>query len=122
MKKTNAEPETIRVLAKPDSAKEDYTAFLEYKTSTRFWTQKMADDSAQITFYATTIWLAKGFIPQDIELVNVHVEYLPDGQLQPTGEILRFPTKRTMVDIIKMTARIKRAWHGIKALCEHELL
>src|SRR3990167_4964015 len=64
--------ETIRILAKPDSAKADYTAFLEYKTSTRFWTQKMADDSAQITFYATTIWLAKGFIPQDIELVNVH--------------------------------------------------
>lgn len=114
--------ETIKILAKPDTAKADYTAFAEYKTSVRKWTQKMADESGQITFYATAMWLKTGKIPQDIELVDVVVGYEPDGRLQPTGDIWRFPTKRTMVDIIKMTSRMKRAWAGIKALCEKELL
>lgn len=113
---------TIRILAKPDTATADYTAFKEYKTSVRKWTQKMADESGQITFYATTVWLKFGFIPQDIELVNVQVAYEADGSLRPTGELWRYPTKRTMVDIIKMTARMKRAWHGIQELCQKELL
>ena len=114
--------ETIKILAKPDTAQADYTAFAEYKTSVRKWTQKMVDESGQITFYATAMWLKTGKIPQDIELVDVVVGYEPDGRIQPTGDILRFPTKRTMVDMIKMTGRMKRAWTGIKALCEKELL
>lgn len=113
---------TIQILAKPDTAKVDYSAFKEYKTSVRPWSQKMADDSGQITFYATAMWLKTKKIPKDIELVDVVVEYLEDGSLQPTGEMLRFPTERTMVDIIKMTARMKRAYHGICKLCEQELL
>ncbi|HEY5918590.1 MAG TPA: hypothetical protein VIU13_14335 [Chryseolinea sp.] len=112
----------IRLLAKPDTAKADFTAFKEYKTSVRKWTQKMADDSGQITFYATVMWLLTHRIPQDIELVNVQVKYQDDGQLTPTGEILRFRTHRTMVDILKMTARMKRAWKGINDLCAEELL
>lgn len=112
----------IQILAKPDTAKADYTAFKEYKTSLRSWTQKMADDSAQITFYTTAMWLKTKKIPKDIELVNVVVEYLEDGSLQPTGEMVCFQTERTMVDIIKMTARMKKTWQGINALCERELL
>ena len=114
--------EVIHLLAKPDTAKADYTAFKEYKTSVRKWTQRMADESGQITFYTTTIWLRFGFIPKDIELVDVQVAYESDGRLQPTGDIWRFPTERTMVDVIKMTGRMKKAWRGIKALCESELL
>lgn len=114
--------EIIRLLAKPDTAKKNYTAFKEYKTSTRKWTQKMADDSGQITFYATTIFLKTGRIPQDIELVSLTTEYDGTGALRPTGELTHLKTKRTMVDILKMTARIRKAWAGIKKLCEDELL
>jgi len=116
--------ETIHLLAKPDSAKKDYTAFYEYKTSVRRWTQRMADESGQITFYATTIWLAKKILPQnqDIELVNVPVQYSADGHLFPTGELVRLPTRRTMADLIKMTGRMRHAWAGIKQLCESEVL
>ena len=114
--------ETITLLAKPDTAKKDYSAFKEYKTSVRPWTQKMADDSGQVTFYATAMWLLTGKIPQDIELVCVPVAYQSDGSLAPTGEVLRLPTERSMLDIIKMTKRIKHAWKGIKELCESELL
>jgi hypothetical protein len=112
----------IALLALPDTAKPDYSAFKEYKTSVRAWTQKMADDSGQITFYTTAIWLATGKIPGDIELVNVPVQYEPDGRITPTGELVRLPTKRTMVDVIKMTKRIKKAWSGIQELCEKELI
>lgn len=113
---------TIRILCKPDTMKADMTAFKEYKSSTRAWTQKMADNSGQITFYATGMWLKTYKIPQDIELVCVVVKYNEDGSLTPTGELVRYRTHRTLVDIIKMTGRMKRAWSGINKLCESELL
>lgn len=114
--------EVIRILAKPDTSKVDLSAFKEYKTSTRKWTQRMADESGQVTFYATAAWLKTGKIPSDIELVNVPVEYDENNALTPTGELIRLPTKRTMTDIIKMTTRMRKAWHGIKSLSEKELL
>lgn len=114
--------ERIPLLAKPDTAKSDYSAFREYKSSTRKWTQKMVDDSGQIGFYATAIWLATGKIPETIHLDDVQTAYDPDGRLYPTGNIWTFPTKRTMMDVIKMTKRIRNAWKGIKQLCEDELL
>ena len=112
----------IPILAKPDSAKADYSAFYEFKTSTRRWTQTMADESNQITFYAMAMWLKTGKIPKDIELIDVQVAYQDDGRLAPTGEIFRFPTKRTLVDIIKMTRRVRTAWHEIQKACKEELL
>lgn len=117
--------EKIPLLAIPDTARGDYSAIKEYKSSTRTWTQKMADDSGQITFYATTIWLIeeeKKDIPDDIELVCVPTEYDEEGRLSPTGEIVRLPTQRSMADIIKMTKRIRKAWGKIHELCESELL
>lgn len=113
---------SIPILALPDTAKSDYTAFKEYKTSVRKWTQKMVDDSGQITFYATAVWLAKKIVPEDIELVCAETAYNPDGSLSPTGEMWRYPTRRSMVDVIRMTGRMKKAWVGINKLCESELL
>lgn len=112
----------IPLLAVPDSAKRTYSAFKEYKTSVRKWTQKMVDESGQITFYATAIWLATKKIPKDIKLVAVELAYDRDGRLYPTGNLHRFPTTRTMTDVLKMTRRMRNAWSGIKELCESELL
>ena len=112
----------IPLLAKPDTAKADYTAFKEYKSSTKKWTQKMVDQSGQITFYCFAIWLKTGKIPADIELVGITTKYEENGALVPSGEIWRYKTTRTMVDMIKMSGRIKRAWAGIKELCEKEML
>lgn len=114
--------EVIKILAKPDTMKPDMTAFKEYKTSTRAWTQKMADESGQITFYTTAIWLKTGRIPSDIELVCATTEYDENGALRPTGTIIRLRTIRHMSDIIKMTLRMRKSWEGIKKLCEKELL
>ena len=114
--------EKIPLVAKPDTASHDYMKFAEYKTSVKPWSQSMADQSGQIGFYATTIWLKTGKIPLEIELVNIETAYNPDGSLTVTGKMFRFPTKRTMADIIKMTKRMRNAWHGIEKLCEKELL
>lgn len=112
----------IPLLAKPDTATHDYSAFKEYKTSVQAWTQKKADESGQITFYATAIWIKTGKIPDDIELVNALTEYGENGTISVTGKILRFKTNRTLVDILRMQSRIKRAWSGIKTLVANELL
>src|SRR3990167_1768970 len=114
--------EDIHLIAKPDSAKADYSAFKEYKTSVRKWTQRMVNESGQITFYTTVIWLKTKKIPKDIELVDIETAYKEDGSLTATGAMWRFPTERTMVDILKMTARMRHAWDGIKKLCAKELL
>lgn len=112
----------IPLLALPDTSKPDYTAFKEYKSSIRRWTQKMADESGQITFYVTTMWISTGKIPNDIELVNAQTEYAEDGSVHPTGVIFRYKTTRSMADVLKMTKRIRTAWAGIKEVCEKELL
>ena len=111
----------IPLLSKPDTAKADYSGFKEYKTSIRKWTQKMVDESGQITFYATAIWMVTGKIPQDIELVNVQTKYNND-EVVATGNMFVFKTKRNMIDILKMTSRIKKCWKGIIELCEKELI
>ena len=112
----------IPLMARPDTADDDYMAFKEYKTSTTKWSQKDVDESGQIDFYTTTIWLKTAKIPQDIELIVVQTEYAENGSLRPTGEMWRYPTKRSMINVIKTTKRMKAAWHGIQALCEKELL
>ncbi len=112
----------IPLLALPDSSNSDYSKFKEYKTSVRTWTQRMADQSGQITFYATAMWIVRGKVPSGIELVNVPVKYAPEGDITPTGEIVVLPTKRTLVDIIKMITRMKKAWKGITELYESEIL
>lgn len=112
----------IPLLAVPDTAEVDWSAFKEYKSSTRKWTQKMVDESGQITFYATTIWLKTGKIPNDIELVWAETAYDADGRLYATGKVVSVRTHRHMTEIIKMTGRMRKAWAGIKTLSEKELL
>ena len=106
----------IPLLAVPDTAKKDYSAFKEYKTSTRQWTQKMADESGQITFYATAIYIATGKIPEDIELVSVETAYNDDGSMTVTGEMLILKTRRTLADVLRMQKRMRKAWSRIKEL------
>ena len=112
----------IPILIKPDTTKEDLTAFKEFKTSQKPWTKKMVDDSGQITFYATGLYLMSGKIPHDIELINVLTEADEAGRLSATGDILRFPTVRTTAQIINMIVRMKKAWVRIGQIMEEQLV
>lgn len=101
---------TIPLLALLDTCKKDMSAFKEFKTGQKLWTPKDVHQSGQITFYATLIWLVTKKIPQDIEHIGIPTKRQPEGHLEATGEIYTIPTKREMTDIIKMLARIKKAW------------
>jgi hypothetical protein len=117
---------SVPLLAKPDTMKANMTAFKEYKTGQTSWTKKKVDESGQITFYATTMFLIKGKIPNDIELVYVPTAKDPDpdlmGRIGVTGEIYRYPTQRSMSQIINMMVRMKKAWETIQKITEQELL
>lgn len=114
--------DSIPLMIKPDSYKKDFSALIEYKTSTRKWTQRDADNSDQITFYCVGFWLKTGQIPQNIELVQVQTIYDTKHALMPSGDVWRYRTKRNMQDIIKMTGRIRKIWKEINQRCELELL
>jgi hypothetical protein len=45
-----------------------------------------------------------------------------DGEIQATGEIKVFKTKRTMADVLKMMIRMKNAWALIEKISEEEFL
>lgn len=114
--------EKVPLLIKPDTYKKDFTAFKEYKLSSRAWKKSEVHKHDQITFYATGFYLKIGSIPKDIELVVVKT--VSDGKTTPraSGELWRCPTKRDMIDVLRMIQRIKCAWHGIGMLCEAEIL
>jgi hypothetical protein len=117
----------VPLLAKPDTMKADMTAFKEYKTGQEPWTRKKVDESGQITFYATVLFIRTGKIPHDIELVQVQTAKeggngAPDARIAATGQIYRHPTKRSMGQILNMMVRMKRAWVGIQKVTAEELL
>lgn len=106
----------IPLLAQIDTCSKDMARFKEFKTGQKLWTNKEVQDSGQITFYSTVIWLVTKKIPQDIELVGIPTKRQPEGHIEATGEIYQIPTTRNMQDILKMLARMKKAWVRIQEL------
>lgn len=128
----------IPILIKPDSTREDYKAFYEYKQGDEGdpWTQKRVDEDDQITFYTTGLYLkireAGGIEIPTSELIwaptvkylkdSVNEEYVPLSMPVLTGQIIRIPTKRTFTQILQMQARISKAWREIGEAIEREML
>lgn len=114
--------EVIPLLSFIDTANGIMSAFKEYKTGTTAWDQKKADNHGQITFYCVVMQALTGKIPDDIELIWAPTRKNSSGEMELTGEIRRFKTKRTTADILKMKIRIKKAWKRIAEMVEEELL
>ncbi len=116
----------IPLIAKPDTHKNDFSEFKEYKTGQTAWTKKKVDEFGQITFYATVMFIKTGKIPHNIELVHIVTEKEDPEQLESklraTGEMKRYPTQRTMSQILNMMVRMKKNWRRIEQICEEELL
>ena len=106
--------EGIELLAKMDGWNEETFTIGEYKSG-RKWTQKMVDDSGQITFYALVIYLIYGKIPN---LILHWAKTCDDenGELQLTGDIRTFKTARTVPQLIAFTDRIFKSAKGIDQL------
>lgn len=116
----------IPLVAKPDTARADYSAFKEYKTGQAPWTKKKAQEHGQMHFYAAAIFVKTRRLPGDVELVHVETGKKEVGQfdatLAPTGEIYRYPVVITMSHVLNMMVRIKRAWAIMEKVTEEELL
>ena len=116
----------IPLLAKPDTMKKDMTAFKEYKTGQGRWNKGKVDEFGQITFYATVLFTITGKIPYEIELVHVLTKKIDkdssDSKLEATGDVYRYPTQRSMGQVLNMIVRMKKAWESIQKITEAELL
>jgi hypothetical protein len=115
--------EAIPILVKPDSARPDLSGFKEYKSGQEAWTKKEVDENDQLDFYSMGMYLVTRVVPADIELVHVETRAEEGtGRIYATGEIYRHPTTRDVAAVLKMMARAGKAWAGINALMESELL
>lgn len=117
----------VPLLAKPDTMKADMTAFKEYKTGQAPWSRKQVDESGQVTFYATVLFILTQKIPYDIELVHVPTAKqggndAVDARIGATGDIYRHKTSRNMSQILNMMVRMKKAWEGIQRVTAEEML
>ena len=115
----------VPILIKIDSLKADYSAFYEVKTGAGPWTQAIVDKDDQITFYATGLYNLSKKIPEaELIWAPTRKEEDPDGIERPhlTGQVIRFKTKRTKVDILKMQARMSRAWREIGEAMEAQVV
>jgi len=97
------------------------STIFEIKTGAK-WNQKMADETGQLSFYALLIYLAYGIKPENIKIKLYWMPTIIDEieGLKLTGDLKVFETKRTMIDLVDMMGRIRRAWNGIASLCRSE--
>ncbi len=86
----------------------------EYKTGKK-WTQKKVDSLGQLTFYSCLVWVEYKVLPKKIVLYWIETKE-DVGELELTGKITMFKTKRTSIELAIMGCRIKNAWKGIKKL------
>lgn len=90
----------------------------EYKSGVKIWDKSRVDQHGQLTFYALCIYIMYGIKPEDIEieLIWMPTKRIEKGDLSVTIEFVEpieenikvFKTKRTMSDILKFGARIKK--------------
>ena len=122
----------VPILVKPDRCSLDYMTFQEIKTFGKSspWSQGRVDKDDQMTFYFMGLYLAakrdgSTMIPKG-ELIACPTEKRidDDGIERPhlVGDILRFPTTRTFADILRMEARVARAWREIGEAFEKEII
>lgn len=82
------------------------------------WTQKMADNSEQLTWYAYLYYKKFKIIPSlEINWIETEEEF---GQVVATGNIKTFKTTRTVKDFIKLQSEINKVWLGIEKMVELE--
>lgn len=111
----------VPLLAKMDSYHRLNFRILEYKTGETPWTQKMADDNDQLTFYATVLYLQKEVFPEAMALVYIPTEKDETGNTRVKGFFQIFPTSRNMAQILKMGSRMEKAWGMINDLYDQHL-
>ena len=92
----------------------------EIKTG-RCWTQEMADETEQLTFYALLIYLKFKIRPEELPIT---LTWMPTdwngGDPIMTGEIFNFETHRNTRQILILGSMLMRVWKEIGYTCSEE--
>lgn len=104
----------VPLFGKLDGFEKDTLTIHEVKSGKR-WTQGMADNLDQITFYTLLVWLRYKTLPQAIFVHWARTAEDEEGKLTLTGDIKTFRTKRSLAQIIVFSAKVKQVW---KEICE----
>jgi len=107
------EDESIKLRSFIDSANDDLTEIVEYKTGKHPWDEELVKENTQLLFYSTVIFLKTGKIPKS-KLVWIQTEMDDFGHLYYTGNIFPFETQFTTKDINEMVKRILKTLKDIK--------
>lgn len=105
------------------SQEKDCIIIDEYKTSVNKWTQAMTDKTEQLTFYAI---MSMVMFKVPLDKIRLRLYWLEtykdfDGSINLSGKVVKFETKRTTSDVIKIYPKMKKAWVGIADLCKAHL-
>jgi hypothetical protein len=87
----------------------------EFKTG-RLWTQEMVNQSGQLKMYSLLVWLKFQQLPGEVRLHWAETQYTEGRGIEFTGEVQSFEAKVSLEDLVTFSARVRRAWEGIKAL------
>jgi len=116
--------EVIPIRFRPDSIRNNHTAFKEYKTGSGKWTQKKVNESVQLPFYATCIYIEDRLIPE-AELIWAPTEKVVDptgaARFELTGDIHRFGRTFSYAEVLAMMVRMRRAWKKIEEITNGEI-
>lgn len=95
----------------------------EFKTGKRAWTQKRVDEHGQLDMYLLCLFVRDKVHPETLE---VFLEWMPTQEhgdfsvsIIDPDKVHHFKTKRTMTDILRFGARIKRTYREMEEYCQN---
>lgn len=91
----------------------------EYKTG-KMWSQRRVDDDEQITFYNLIKYLGTKKLYKKNVLHSVET-IMQDGEIQFTGNVMSFVTKRKLTDVLKMKKRVEKFVIEVSKMMEKEI-
>lgn len=93
------------------------------KTGKNPWTQAKANETGQLTMYATLLYLEEGIKPEEIDFsirwmptelrADMTIGFVKDMKVQT------FNTKRTLVDVYKFLVRIEKTYKAMQEYVEN---
>ena len=92
----------------------------EYKTSLYPWSRKKAMEHGQMHLYSWMKWNETDRIPMS-ELTWLETERDDDGEYYLTGNFLTHQFQLTLVDMLRMSGRLARAYKKIEKTIINEL-
>lgn len=122
--KLEAEYKGIKLLGYPDGWDPDSTPkrMNDFKTGKNAWTQKKADETGQLTMYATILYLSEGIKPEEIDFQIDWMETVQNADLSigfvKNMKVKTFHTKRTMADVLKFLSRIEKTRKAMIEYCK----